>query len=289
LLNRVAFDILPISNTEKLIDWLTIRYVTNVADILQPKQNNRPNNPTIHLYGGADFQAEPINATDNSRGNFSNLPNTLTEIQQIDSLAKQYDWQSNLFEGLACSETNCRNSFTKSPDILHIGSHGYFYSLFTKGKMETTGQRIATDSSTAYLRSGILFSGADVSWQAKDGKFFKKDGILTAFEISLLSMEPQKNNIDLVVLSACQSGLGDILSNVEGQFGLKRAFKIAGVKQLILSLWEVPDVATLKLMTAFYKYHLSGMNAATALHLAKKELKSAGESAVGWGGFVLLE
>lgn len=291
LLNRVAFEILPISNAEKLIDWFTVRYVSNVADILKPKQQDNIllNNKRIHLYGGADFQEAPIDSIDSSRGNFSNLPNTLTEIQQIDSLAQLYNWQANLFEGLACSETNCRNSFADSPSILHIGSHGYFYSLFTKGKKETTGQRIATDSSSAYLRSGILFSGADVSWQAKEGSNFNRDGILTAFEISLLSMEQQKSTIDLVVLSACQSGLGDILSNVEGQFGLKRAFKIAGVNQLILSLWKVPDTATLKLMTAFYKHHLSGINAATALHLAKKELKTAGVPVIGWGGFVLLE
>lgn len=289
LLNRVAFETLPISDTEKLMDWLQVRYVTNVADILQPKKDNQPINKSIHLYGGANFQEQPTDLNDNSRGNFSNLPNTLTEIQQIDSLAQRHNWQSLLFTGLDCSETNCRESFTNTPNILHIGSHGYFYSLFTKGKKETTGQRIATDSSTAYLRSGILFSGADISWQSKKGNDFNKDGILTAFEISLLSMAQQKGNIDLIILSACQTGLGDILSNVEGQFGLKRAFKIAGAKQLILSLWKVPDAATLELMTAFYKNHLGGMDAATALHLAKKELKTKGKSVVDWGGFILLE
>jgi CHAT domain-containing protein len=80
------------------------------------------------------------------------------------------------------------------------------------------------------------------------------------------------SGVDLIVLSACETGLGEIQGS-EGVFGLQRAFKLAGAKSLILSLWKVPDSETSELMTLFYKYYLSGLTANEALKKAQNEIR----------------
>jgi CHAT domain-containing protein len=91
----------------------------------------------------------------------------------------------------------------------------------------------------------------------------------------------------LVVLSACETGLGDIY-DTEGVFGLQRAFKAAGVDQLLISLWKVPDQQTLELMQYFYKFYLKTEDAAEALHQAQLKM-SKKYRAYYWGAFVLMD
>ncbi len=92
---------------------------------------------------------------------------------------------------------------------------------------------------------------------------------------------------DLVVLSACETALGDLQGN-EGVIGLQRAFKLAGVKQMIISLWQVPDKATRELMTLFYKNWLGGMSTREALRNAQLKMKQK-YSPYFWAAFVLVE
>ena len=92
------------------------------------------------------------------------------------------------------------------------------------------------------------------------------DGILTAFEISTSDL----HTVDLVVMSACETGLGDIKGS-EGVFGLQRAFKMAGVRSIIMSLWKVPDEQTAELMQGFYKYYLEGFSKQVALNLSQQK------------------
>ena len=112
-----------------------------------------------------------------------------------------------------------------------------------------------------------------------------EDGILTAYEISQLNLK----NTELVVLSACETGLGDIQGN-EGVYGLQRAFKIAGVRNLIMSLWQVPDQQTSELMTTFYRYWLiKKKSIRESLKLAQNDLRKQGLEPFYWAGFVLVE
>jgi CHAT domain-containing protein len=112
-----------------------------------------------------------------------------------------------------------------------------------------------------------------------------EDGILTAYEISQMNL----SNTELVVLSACETGLGDIEGN-EGVYGLQRAFKIAGAKYLIMSLWQVPDYQTQELMTTFYKRWLEDkMNIPDAFRSAQKEMREKYQLPHFWAGFVLVE
>jgi CHAT domain-containing protein len=92
-----------------------------------------------------------------------------------------------------------------------------------------------------------------------------------------------------VVLSACETGLGDIQGN-EGVYGLQRAFKIAGVKYLIMSLWQVPDEQTAEFMKQFYQNWLEkGMTIPDAFRLTQHEMRERFINPYGWAGLVLIE
>lgn len=107
----------------------------------------------------------------------------------------------------------------------------------------------------------------------------------SAYEISQLDLR----HTDLVVLSACETGLGEIAGN-EGVYGLQRAFKIAGAKHLVMSLWQVPDYQTQELMTIFYqKMLLERMSVRVALQAAQEEMRQRNYEPYYWAGFVLIE
>ncbi len=95
-------------------------------------------------------------------------------------------------------------------------------------------------------------------------------------------------NTELVVLSACETGLGDI-NGGEGVFGLQRAFKLAGIKTIIMSLWKVNDKATYEMIQLFYSKWLGGMDKREAFRLAQQELKKKYEKPYYWAGFVMLD
>jgi CHAT domain-containing protein len=110
----------------------------------------------------------------------------------------------------------------------------------------------------------------------------KSDGILRADEIAQLNL----NGCSLVVLSACQTGLGT--SNSEGVYGLQRAFKLAGAQSILMSLWNVEDKATTELMVQMYSNLMKGLNANKALYAAQKYMRTKGYSPDKWAAFILL-
>ncbi|MBK9018430.1 MAG: CHAT domain-containing protein [Saprospiraceae bacterium] len=135
------------------------------------------------------------------------------------------------------------------------------------------------------IRSGLILAGGNYAWQT--GKPLKPDmddGILTAYEISQMNLA----NTELVVLSACETGLGDIEGN-EGVYGLQRAFKIAGAKYLVMSLWQVPDQETSVFMTTFYKHWLEGKTTIPDAFRTTQEMRERFINPYQWAGFVLVE
>jgi hypothetical protein len=186
--------------------------------------------------------------------------------------------------------SNPSNIKNRSPRILHIATHGYF---FPDPKTAENGRKMLNEVEPVFkisdhpmIRSGLLLAGANQAW--KTGKPLRpdlEDGILTAYEISQMDL----SNTELVVLSACETGLGDIQGN-EGVYGLQRAFKIAGAKYLIMSLWQVPDFQTQELMTAFYqKWLAEKLSLPDAFRAAQQMMREKYEHPYFWAGFVLVE
>ncbi|MBO4772410.1 MAG: CHAT domain-containing protein [Bacteroidales bacterium] len=172
--------------------------------------------------------------------------------------------------------------------LMHIATHG-FYEPANKAKsfsdfLTTGNQNNKEDLSLS--RSGLFLAGAASALdpiKRKDIPDGVEDGILTAKEISRLDF----SGLDLVVLSACQTGLGEITD--EGVFGLQRGFKKAGAQTIVMSLWKVDDAATKDLMTAFYKYMTSGMSKREAFVTALKELRKQYSDPQKWAAFIMVD
>ena len=134
------------------------------------------------------------------------------------------------------------------------------------------------------MRSGLMLAGANNVWSGKPVKGIQ-DGILTGYEISNLSLP----NTKLVVLSACETGLGQIEGS-EGINGLQRAFKIAGVKSLVMSLWRVPDNTTSEFMQLFYQKLFEKKNIRQAFDEAQALMKNKYKSQPHkWAGLILIQ
>jgi CHAT domain-containing protein len=175
--------------------------------------------------------------------------------------------------GDSASEENIKE--VKQPGILHIATHGFFNSN-------------AMETKNPLLYSGLLLSSANRTIAGEKPNPLQEDGVLSAYEAMNLNLD----NTDLVVLSACETGLGEI-KNGEGVYGLQRAFKVAGAKSIIMSLWKVDDNATQELMVAFYKHWLNDAAGTTSIKRAaflkaQKELKAKYPNPYYWGAFVMV-
>jgi CHAT domain-containing protein len=133
-------------------------------------------------------------------------------------------------------------------------------------------------------RAGILFSGANAYWTGEDIPNGVDNGILTAKEATYVSLQ----NTELLVLSACETGLGEIKGS-EGVFGLQRAFRASGADNLLMSLWKVPDNETAEFMEAFYGHYFSENNIKDSYQHAQKVMREKyPNDPYKWAGFVLM-
>lgn len=209
---------------------------------------------------------------------FDDLPGTEEEINQIESIVQQNDWKTQKMMGKEALEE--RIKAVQNPTILHIATHGFFISTRPQKKNSFLLIENDVDYHEPMLRSGIVLTGVS---NQKELLSSKDDGVLTAYEVANMRLE----NTQLVVLSACETGLGDVRLG-EGVYGLQRALKLAGAKNIIMSLWKVDDTATQKLMVSFYRNLVKSNDIAKAFRIAQQEVKKEFPHPYYWGAFILL-
>lgn len=210
---------------------------------------------------------------EDSRGGVNYLPGTLEEVEKIYSILKKNNVNSTILTGKNGSEDAFRKLTGKRISSIHIASHGYYFMEQSERSINQSGINIT--ESTKYIcnvdkalsRTGLLFAGANVTL-TKGSIDNENDGIITGQDISRLDLD----GLDFVVLSACQTGMGEISG--EGVSGLQRAFKKAGAGTLLLSLGKVDDQATQMLMTKFYEELFKGSSKFDALQIAQDYLRS---------------
>ncbi|MCB0530738.1 MAG: CHAT domain-containing protein [Lewinellaceae bacterium] len=221
------------------------------------------------------------------------LPATLMEVRQIADILNNNGLEYQLFTGNTAGEDVLKQIGRTSdiPVILHLATHGYFFpappeSLKHSGVALDDQNLVFQASDQVMIRSGLILAGANTTWTTGRAPESGEDGILTAYEISQLNF----SKTNLVALSACETGLGE-LAGYEGVYGLQRAFKIAGARYLLMSLWQVNDEKTGELMQEFYHQYLDKkLPIPDAFMAAQATLRKRyfGSPYV-WAGFVLVE
>ncbi|MBK7816634.1 MAG: CHAT domain-containing protein [Sphingobacteriaceae bacterium] len=240
-----------------ILDKYSIQFVGNIKDIISVKKDeDKHEKPkTAFLIGNPLYGTHDL---------IPQLPGTEIEVKNITATLKALKLTTTTLYGKEATETKMKN--IKSPDILHIATHGYF--LADLSKMETNkvlGIDIAVAKENPLLRSGLLLANCDNVFDENYHSTGADNGVLTAYEAMTLNLD----KTDLVVLSACETGLGSVKQG-EGVYGLQRAFLIAGAKSIIMSLWSVSDEATMELMTAFYSNYAKTGNKQQSFAEAQK-------------------
>lgn len=258
------------------------------AVVQRATESTLKSNATLTMIGGVQYDASddalrsavkgvetastdiPLSAESSviTRGdNWKYLPGTLAEVQGIDRQIKETKWKVEEVTGTLATEELVRGfSGDHAPDILHIATHGFF---------------LDNSQGDPLHRSGILLAGGNRSWQGDRPSGGLQDGIFTAAEVSYLDLHKTK----LVVLSACETGLGAVDAN-EGVFGLQRGFALAGVDHTIMSLWKVSDKETALFMQTFYGQLAAGLSIQEAFARTRDSM-SKRFAPYYWAAFVL--
>lgn len=298
-LYNIAFHALPVDSNRMLMDQFKLNQYTSTRGLMYKNETEaRARQQDIVLFGDADFNnlttvksGQPVNhnytlpSRGKRGGSWVGLPGTAVEVKKIEALFDQRKIPVQAFTATGASEENLKSLSGRSPRVLHIATHGFFLP-----RPDSTDNLKNAVSGNAYslaedplLRSGLVLTGGNRAWKGQPPAEGVEDGIVTAYEISQLDL----SQTELVVLSACETALGDVKGS-EGVFGLQRAFKMAGVQKMIVSLWQVPDKETAELMTAFYGYWLGGQGINEAFARAQEEMRKKYPPFY-WAAFVLVE
>lgn len=281
MFSQLAIGSLYISNNEYLCDRYDLRLLSNPTAIQDLKPVHLANDINmISLWGGIDYGSEtgaiaqyvPQKRSAVKRGErLTDLHYTQLEVQEISTMLSEHHIPNKVYSSKLATKKTFLNRSGKNDFILHVSTHGFFND--------------STTLSSSMYDSGLFFAGANKYWASQETAYVPNlnDGILRAAEISDMNLA----GCSLVILSACETGLGFSESS-EGVYGLQRAFKLAGAQQVLMSLWDVDDRATMVLMTTFYGLLLQGLDVDTAFNESKKQVRQQYPSPRDWGAFVLL-
>lgn len=280
IFNQIALNALPADNEGHIFsDFAQIHLIGSPTDIPAIKSTEATNLTAKNsiLWGGVEYGSTDTVTSGISetrgimRGDIlGKLQYSLSEVNGIAELLRNSGCKATVVPGASATEKSFTARNHKRDYILHISTHGFFHD---SGAFTNPMQN-----------SGLLFANSQKYW-ANDrlaSSINDSDGILRADEIAKLDL----SGCRLVVLSACRTGLGEY--NSEGVYGLQRAFKLAGVQSILMSLWSVDDKATAELMTEFYRSLITGQEPDDALVAAQRVLRNKGYSPNEWAAFVLL-
>jgi len=310
-LNKLAFHALPDSSGKLLCNKYTLEQLSSTREVALSEEDS--NIETIAVFGGVDYSldttemlamAQELNTEGipraiyrgdtTARGlSLSYLPGTMEEAIEIEKECNISGKEVEVFSGKLATEENFRSlEEGESPDVIHIATHGfYFPEEKTRAReerirfMQTEQENQFIYSPDPLIRSGLALAGANHAWKGEKIPEGIEDGILTARDVSRMNLM----NTELVVLSACQTGLGDVKGS-EGVYGLQRAFKMAGVRYLLMSLWKVPDESTTEFMVSFYKQLLSGESIRESYQITQQVMSAKyPNDPFKWAAFILVE
>lgn len=295
VLNNIAIEYITDSNDIRANEKWNLYRLSSTRELLNTTAKDGNKNIVI-LYGGLNYTKKQIPEIDlTQRDNnlkrsglsFDYLINTKEEVISIQKMFADRKHITKLYIGDDGKESSIFSIAGQYVSVLHFATHGFYWSKENSvdyGKYPfLKNASINGVTETTLLRSGLELSHAYEG--ITNGLKPEEDGILTSYEISQIDM----SNVDMVTLSACETGLGDVTG--DGVFGLQRGFKLAGAQSLLISLWKVDDYATQILMNRFYQGLLDGETKNEALLHAQQKVRSnkAYELPDYWAAFILLD
>lgn len=251
-----------------------ISIVGNAKDLIDIK-TRKPGNTAKNafLLGFPDYATDAVPP----------LPGTKVELDNISKVLKaaRYDVTTRMQK--EATEKSIKS--IKAPMVVHIATHGYFLQDVAASEGSVYGVNAENASNNPLLRSGLILADAEgaVNQEKAIDVSNSENGILTAYEAMNLDLE----GTNLVIMSACETGLGDVKSG-EGVYGLQRSFLVAGADALIMSLWKVDDEATQLLMSNFYTNWIKSGNKQQAFKQAQVQLLTKYKEPYYWGAFVMI-
>lgn len=301
--HQISLESLPMNDGTRLGEHYHFVRLSSAREIVRMKnRSSAGTQKQATLYGGLKYDmdgTEMVKASSNYKvnnllamtrggvirgeGKWGELKNTKEEVDAIGQLLIKKKVHTTSMTGVKGTEESFFAMSGKAPQILHIATHGFYYT--PENAKEVSYLNGYQD---AMQLTGLIMSGGNSEWTGKPIPKGVMGGVLTANDIATLDLR----GTDLVVLSACQTGLGKVTP--EGLYGLQRAFKKAGVQTIIMTLWNVSDVATKEFMVKFYEELTAGAdrwNKRKAFENAKNHIRNNQDykDPYYWAGFVMLD
>ena len=312
-LYNIGIEQLPCSATENIGERYNMFRLSSTRELAL--RHDMPSEKSSALYGGLRYYVPPTellaynrakgySRSSSSRDVFERLPETKTEIDNITALLRAHSYgEPAIYEGDEGTEESFKALSGKRTSIIHLATHGSYITPTAAEKqrkrdmmnrltfLRAGDDRQSSEEDEALTRSFLVMSGGKMLWTSDSIPEGVDDGLLTAQEISRIDLR----GCDLAVLSACETGLGDISS--EGVMGLQRGFKKAGVQSIVMSLWKVADRPTQEYMTEFYRHLTAGEGKRTSFLAAQRFLKEKYPTNLPqdesrppyWASFILLD
>lgn len=312
LLHQIPIESLPVGNGKIMSDIYHMHRLSSTRELALKKT------PTIKykkaaLYGGLNYdmtdsdmrnesskyqKEDNRNISSTSRGlledsirghKWIQLGNTRQEVEYIKELLEKSHITAKIFKGNSGNEESFKALSGQEYNIIHLATHGFFYPNEVAKKKDYFEPILMQDelnispTDMSLWCSGLVLSGGNRAWKGDSIPEEVEDGILKSQEIKDLDLR----GADLVVLSACHTGQGEVTD--EGVFGLQRAFKMAGVQTIVMSLTEVDDQTTMAMMNKFYTNLLSGQSKHDAFYNAQRYIRSIKPDPIYWVGWIMLD
>ena len=308
ILHVLPIEYYNIDSTKNMFEHYNMYRLSSTKELI--KKHDYQQRSSAVLYGGLDYnqlnEAVSRDRIEEStslwrgiaeRGGFDPLFNTLLETQEINELLQGNDISTTLYSGANGTEESFRNLSKLNISIMHLATHGMYVSperVEAKRNesnfdfLESLGnENDPVREDVALTHSFLVMSGGNRILARDPVPDYANDGILTSKEISQLNLK----RLDLVVLSACESALGDV--NNGGVYGLQRGFKKAGANTILMSLDKVDDEATRILMVEFYRNLMNGKTKLQSLQKAQQHLRQVESGKYDdpkyWASFIMLD
>lgn len=296
MLFQVCLESLPLEDGTLLGDHYHFVRLSSARELV--RKQNKSNAASAVLYGGLQYDLEPNVMAENARrydlssrmvmrggdivrgdSTFRELPGSKVEVERIAEILNRSKFEVTPYTGVNGTEESFLSMHGKAPRILHLATHGFYYTPTEAEKVD-----YLRGYSDAMSLSGLIMSGGNAAWRGEELPAGTLGGVLTANNIAHLDL----SNTDMVVLSACQTGQGN--ATAEGLYGLQRAFKKAGVGTMVMTLWSVSDKVATEFMIRFYESLVENdWDKHKAFEQTKSYIRTQHPDPYHWAAFVMLD